>query len=583
MRIQLTRRQALLVGGSILVVILSALTRIMAPGVAPSIARVLHQPSSIGAILRDCTHDPSNVAPPPAGPDGRPTNYLHTCGARILDNQGREVRITGVNWSGMENSGDAPGGLGNRNWHDILDQVAGLGYNTIRIPFSNEAIDSKQSVGNVDFGLNPDLQGLTGLQLLDRLVDGARQRGLKVILDRHQPTSAGRTTLWYSTEVSEEHWLADWRMLAARYRGNDTVIGVDLHNEPHGNATWGTDEPATDWRLAAERAGNVVEDANPYVLVFVEGIENVGSDHFWWGGNLSAVSWAPVRLRVSNRVVYSPHDYGPAISSQPWFTDSRFPSNLAGEWDRHWGYIAHDQIAPVVIGEFGGLSFGTDPDGQWQTSLLAYIQANHLGALVWSLNPSWDTGGLLGGDWTTVNQVKQQAYRSILAPPIDAGPTGTFGRSQSRPTVMLRPNPGGSPSDWSVTLTVINDGPTPIDLGRVELRYWLPTGPAVQSAIPKIESTDGVQSSSVTLTTSSSRGRAFTSLMFAPGSAIAAAYRAGGSVTLRFQVHDGQAASPLSESSTAGGATPPSDLTGEIGFVTTYLDGHLAWGQEPAS
>ena len=44
-------------------------------------------------------------------------------------------------------------------------------------------------------------------------------------------------------------------MLARRYLGNDTVIGFDLHNEPHGSATWGDNNTATDWRLAAERAG----------------------------------------------------------------------------------------------------------------------------------------------------------------------------------------------------------------------------------------------------------------------------------------------------------------------------------------
>jgi hypothetical protein len=37
-------------------------------------------------------------------------------------------------------------------------------------------------------------------------------------------------------------------MLAGRYRGNPTVIGADLDNEPHGAATWGDGNPQTDWR-----------------------------------------------------------------------------------------------------------------------------------------------------------------------------------------------------------------------------------------------------------------------------------------------------------------------------------------------
>jgi endoglucanase len=47
-------------------------------------------------------------------------------------------------------------------------------------------------------------------------------------------------------------------MLARRYKGNPAVVGADLSNEPHGAATWGDDNLATDWRLAAERGGNAI-------------------------------------------------------------------------------------------------------------------------------------------------------------------------------------------------------------------------------------------------------------------------------------------------------------------------------------
>jgi endoglucanase len=369
-----------------------------------------------------CILDPNQLPPPPPSPDGRLPNFLHTCGGKIYDAQGHEIRIAGINWSGMEEGGYAPGGLGNRSLGSLLDQIKALGYNTIRLPFSSEAVESGQQVGNINYGLNPDLQGLSWLGLLDQIVAGARQRGLRVILDRHQPTSSGRIDLWYDSTVSEARWIADWEMLAAHYAGNDTVIAFDLSNEPHGAATWGTGDPATDWHLAAEKAGNAVLAKNPYLLIFVEGVENYQGDHYWWGGNLLGVQSSPVVLSVPHRVVYSPHDYGPAISDQAWFHDPRYPLNLPGEWDRHWGYIEEQGIAPVVLGEFGGWSFGSDPDGLWQRTLVAYLAVHHFSALVWSLNPSWDTGGILNGDWQSVNVAKQQAYTAILAPPIPAGP-----------------------------------------------------------------------------------------------------------------------------------------------------------------
>ena len=87
-------------------------------------------------------------------------------------------------------------------------------------------------------------------------------------------------------------------LLAKRYAGNDAVIGVDLHNEPHGKATWGSGDPATDWRLAAEKAGNAILAANPNLLIIVEGIEQYKGDWYWWGGNLMGARADPVRLNV---------------------------------------------------------------------------------------------------------------------------------------------------------------------------------------------------------------------------------------------------------------------------------------------
>src|SRR5206468_1156089 len=82
----------------------------------------------------------------------------------------------------------------------------------------------------IDYNKNPDLKGLTSLEVMDKVVEGARQRGLKVILDRHRPNSQAQSELWYTDKVSEERWIKDWVMLAKRYRDNEAVIGADLHN-----------------------------------------------------------------------------------------------------------------------------------------------------------------------------------------------------------------------------------------------------------------------------------------------------------------------------------------------------------------
>ena len=78
----------------------------------------------------------------------------------------------------------------------------------------------------------------------------------------------------------------------------------------------GDDNKDTDWRLAAERIGAAVQAIAPRLLIFVEGVQANCSpvplqQLACWGGALDSAGAAPVRLRVPNKLVYSPHVYGP--------------------------------------------------------------------------------------------------------------------------------------------------------------------------------------------------------------------------------------------------------------------------------
>jgi endoglucanase len=187
----------------------------------------------------------------------------HTNGHRIEDSANRPIRIAGINWFGLETGNFAPHGLWARGYRSMLDQIKAQGYNTIRLPYSNQLFDAGSAPNGIDFGLNPDLAGLTGVQIMDRIVAYAGEIGLRILLDRHRPDATGQSELWYTASYDEARWIHDWTMLAARYAGNATVIGADLHNEPHGAACWGCGDVTRDWRLAAERAGNAILAVNP--------------------------------------------------------------------------------------------------------------------------------------------------------------------------------------------------------------------------------------------------------------------------------------------------------------------------------
>ncbi len=349
-------------------------------------------------------------------------DFLHAVKGRLVNGAGQEVRLTGVSWYGMETGNFAPEGLAVRNWQSILDQIVQTGFNTIRFPFSNQFLDDPASLPKgINYTLNPDLRGLHGLSLLDHLIDGARLRGLKVILDRHRPTATGQTTLWYTDHVPESRWIADWVMLARHYRGDATVVGADLNSEPHNPATWGTGDPKFDWHLAAERAGNAVLRANPDWLIIVEGIEQYQQNKYWWGGNLQGAGKYPVRLSRPDKLVYSAHDYGPEVYPQVWFQANNFPQNLVAIWRQNWAYLQLSGQAPVLVGEFGARSIGQNAEGIWLRHLLGFLKLHGFSYIYWAWNPgSVDTGGLLMNNWKTLNQEKLRLLKADQAPLIDA-------------------------------------------------------------------------------------------------------------------------------------------------------------------
>ena len=349
------------------------------------------------------------------GPPSAP-GYLRTQGSKIVDSANRVVRITGINWFGMETSNFAPHGLWMRSLASLLDQIKTLGYNTLRLPYCSQLFDPGSQPNGIDASKNSDLVGISGLGLMDKIVMGAKSRGLKVILDRHRPDSNMQSELWYTSAYSEQRLIDDWKMLVQHYKNEPTVIGVDLHNEPHGAATWGDGNMATDWRLAAERIGNAVLSVNPNLLIIVEGVEKYQNTPGWWGGNLRGAKAAPVRLSVANRLVYSAHDYPQSVYAQPWFMAADYPSNLPSVWDDAWGYLVDENIAPVWVGEFG-TKYQTDADKKWLQALVGYLKERGFSFAYWSLNPnSGDTGGILQDDWMTVNQDKQSILQPALAP-----------------------------------------------------------------------------------------------------------------------------------------------------------------------
>jgi endoglucanase len=188
-----------------------------------------------------------------------------------------------------------------------------------------------------------------------------------------------------------------WNTILDRYHNHTNLLAMDLLNEPHGRAQWGSGDPSVDWNLFIESALPTFVERYPdsKFLMFVEGLE--------WGHTFAGYQQLPLRLSpdIQSRLVFSPHTYGRSVVSSTWVNkDSLYQS-----WDGFFGFLRTQYQFAVVPGEWGGR---TDLDSDWMQLLMGYLKdRNMTDNFLWSLGPnSGDVQGLLLDDWTTLDSFK---------------------------------------------------------------------------------------------------------------------------------------------------------------------------------
>ena len=279
---------------------------------------------------------------------------LATSGGRIVDRNGAEFVVQGVNWFGFETGNHVVHGLWTRDYREMLAQIRSLGFNTIRLPFSHPGrpVLDDSAASTSPMARTPPWPARRRCEAMDVIVQEAADQGLLVLLDNH---SLSRRQLQLRPLVrhggyTEDDWVANWEMLAQRYRNQANVIGADLKNEPHGRATWG-DGAATDWRRAAERAGNAVL-ANRAELA-----DRRGGGRGTGSGTAAAVALVGRQPRGGGRYPVRLGDAQPARVLAPRVRPRRLQPALVqrarigqtvlyDRWAKGFQYIADQGIAP---------------------------------------------------------------------------------------------------------------------------------------------------------------------------------------------------------------------------------------------
>ena len=427
----------------------------------------------------------------------------------------------------LDNPGGAPMEMymGNVYWSESgrtydqdIAEFKAMGFNLVRLPIVPQTLDPNDPQGR-----EPNLKNAASVRIenarlaMETVIRKLDAAGIYVLLDIHSCSNyvgwrAGRLDArppypdddWTEydfkrencscsatgnpigvTEIQaydENKWLENLRTLAGlgAELGVTNIMGIDIFNEPW-DYTW------AEWKSMIDKAYTAVNAVNPNILIFAQGISALAGQQ---DGTPNTITQVPHGSEATNpcrgenlyeagnnppsmpkdRLVFSPHAFGPSVLVQKMFMDPDQPQcaglegDAAGDarcnivinpalleqgWEEHFGYLKSLGYA-IVIGEFGGntdwprkaepriqnrYSYLTDTtvDWQWQNAFVNYLVRRGIrDAIYWSINPeSLDTGGIYNdvydpvsntggwGTWTTPNTKKLNLLQTLQRPPTD--------------------------------------------------------------------------------------------------------------------------------------------------------------------
>ncbi len=368
--------------------------------------------------------------------------------SEIIDAEGNTFILKGVNWWGANgslipystdhskgtNTHSMPFGLHIQHLDTITLAIKNAGFNTVRLPFSNEMLHDHTAALLEWVGPNKELAGLTPLEILDKVILSLTEKGLFVLLNNHSTTTQwccnyDMNGLWYGKNETysqtTKDWISDWEMLALRYQSNPMVIGADLRNEVRPlrkknlplprNPNWGH-RNKKDWHKAATQAGNAIHVVNPNWIIVVEGIN--ARVHFFSQlsfPHLKPVVKKPIRLNVPNKLVYEVHNYSFSWTKANLLFPKRqikydqlSTEERKAAYDKNWGFVADSSFincAPVIVGEFGIGKSGADIE-PWLKDLTNYITEHHFSFCWWTLEEelnSQSSYGIMNDDLNKID------------------------------------------------------------------------------------------------------------------------------------------------------------------------------------
>jgi endoglucanase len=219
-----------------------------------------------GALLATFLACPAEGAPaakPDAGASA--SAILRVRGAQIVDGAGRVVVLRGVSFGNeVWNNTRLP-----RRHHAEADyqRIAAMGMNAVRFYLNYRTFEADAAPG----------QYLAdGWQWLDDNIAWAKKHGVYLVLNMHVPPGgfqslgAGKA-LWQRADL-QERLIRLWAEIARHCRGEPTVAGYDLLNEPV------VTRAKSQWSELAGRIAAAIRAVDADHMLFVERVNAVAGD-----------------------------------------------------------------------------------------------------------------------------------------------------------------------------------------------------------------------------------------------------------------------------------------------------------------
>ena len=231
-----------------------------------------------------------------------------------------------------------------------INQLADLGFNSIRLPFSKQYVDEKN------------------FTRMDSFIQIASLRNMTILLDFHRVNSDFQSANPFD-DLSLTEFTDAWITVLNRYVDNIHVYAVGLFNEFQSG-----EDKGKYWSEMMRQTIEKIELSQPVNrwIYFVGGTE--------WSGNLFSIDLE--NQIYSDRVRYEIHLY-------------HFSGLGTREaWDHSFGNYTNK----VVVGEW------SISNTEWDDRFINYlIERNIRNTYYWSVSQSHDTINLWGDDCNTIN------------------------------------------------------------------------------------------------------------------------------------------------------------------------------------